>query len=155
MLISMRIACIWLLSCLLLVCCDTTGKTKNENKVQPNSPSPKTTQETSQNDAQAQDEEQNAAKKALLFDKAGLQDVEISNPEPTLPFDTIKISVDAITPQPIENKMFNIAQVKKKIQKPKTSTQQKNPATPSQAKTYDDVAKIPTPLEAEAYFKSR
>ncbi|WP_372371203.1 right-handed parallel beta-helix repeat-containing protein [Candidatus Uabimicrobium sp. HlEnr_7] len=148
----------WVCICVCFVCCTTSQKQDNQKTEQQDSQKTEQqdSQKTEQQNSQKTEQQDKVAsstqdvKNTLLQDKAGLQNVQISAPKSTIPFNTIKIALNPVIPQPIENKRFNIAQVKKQL--PVKKEQKIEDSSPT-IKSYSDIAKLPKKIDGEILLK--
>lgn len=142
----------YILICIFLVCCITPPQ-KTNPPVENQSENSQTGSKEA--DLQKADPKENtnsnsqktaAARNTLLKDTAGLQNIKVSTPKSTLPFDTLKITLSPVTPQPIENKSFHIAQVRKVKKEKKVETPKEKKVVKEQP-SYKKISNIPKTVQ--------
>lgn len=143
---------IWICSCILFVGCTTNNK--KEDIVQQNNLQQDSDKNTSNNGADTQGQktqgsDANTPKNTLLQDK---QNITISAAKSTLPFDTMRVTLNPVFPQPIENKQYNIPQQKKVEQKSIPQEKVKNVVEPT-VESYSDIAKLPKKIDGQVLLK--
>ena len=154
-----KVSYIWVCSCILFVGCTTNDK--KQDIVQQNNLQQDSDKNTPNSDANAQNSEKKTSdsevntgdgvKNALLQDK---QNITISAAKSTLPFDTMRVTLNPVFPQPIENEQYNIPQKKKQIQStPSTPREKVENVVKTAMKSYSDIAQLPKKIDGEVLLK--
>ncbi|BBM87853.1 right-handed parallel beta-helix repeat-containing protein [Candidatus Uabimicrobium amorphum] len=154
-----KVSYLWICSCILFVCCTTNNKQQDNGtqSVQQNNSQQNSNDETQNADKKAQnntqdneqDNTQDNESNTLLKDK---QNITISAAKSTLPFDTMRVALNPVFPQPIENKQYNIPQKKKQIKK-STPTEKVEKTVEATTKSYSDIAKLPNKIDGKVLLK--
>ena len=151
-----KVSYIWICSCILFVCCTTNNKQQDngtqsvqQDNSQQNSDDNTQNADKKAQDNTQQDNTQDDTENTLLQDK---QNITISAAKSTLPFDTMRVALNPVFPQPIENKQYNIPQKKKQVEK-STPTEKVEKTVEPTTKSYSDIAKLPNKIDGKVLLK--